>query len=82
MVDISSCEEMLSLATKTKQNERNKKLTEMLLGMKARSQLDRKLVLGVIQERPYRDIEDKQGMDRGQSSRPNENSIAPFSLLN
>jgi len=74
VVDISSCEELMSLATKGKKKKRNKKLAEMLLGMKALDQLDRKLVLGVLQERPYRDIEGKQGMDSGQSRRLNENN--------
>ena len=52
----------------------NKKLAEMLLGMKALDKLDRKLVLGVLQEKPYRDIEDKQGIDSVQSRRLNENN--------
>jgi len=33
VVDISSCEELINQATKRKQNKRNKKLTEMLMGM-------------------------------------------------
>jgi len=58
-VDFSSCEELMSSTTKKKVDVRNKNLAKLLLGMKARSQLDRKLMLGVIQERPYREIESK-----------------------
>jgi len=59
-VDVSSCEELTSRATGRKEKKRNKKLAELLVGMKARSLIDRKLVLGVVQERPYRDIEKKR----------------------
>ena len=67
---MSSCEELINLG-KRDRKKRNEEVAQLLLGMKARSQIDRKLMLGVIQERPYRDIEKKEDPGNDQVSRHN-----------
>jgi len=74
-VDFSSCEEFTSRATGTKEKKRNKKLNELLLGMKAQSLIDRKLVLGVIQERSYRDIERERDIEKDREQANNHSVV-------